>query len=279
VAGGQGNPKAHKEKNMINFLVILAVMMLSLGANPALGQTSPKLWKLRQEVASNPQDPQAHLALGLKYESQGDNQKALREYKKVVQLKPDDVKGLYSLGRLMATLGPPGPAIKVIKEALKVDPKFVPARNLLASTYNKQGIALMQQGRLEDARQSLESGLKAQGGPDETKSLLNNLGCLYIRQNHLVEAIGTFQSLLRQDPNVAQAHYNLALIYYSQGEYQMASQQFYALKGVDPQMAGELGDYRFRIATPMNYEPPVKTMLTFKGSPLLTQGTIPSEFR
>jgi tetratricopeptide (TPR) repeat protein len=253
--------------------------MLSLGGSPALGQTPPKLWKLRQAVATNPQDPEAHLALGLKYESLGKNHKALREYKKVVELNPDDVRGVYSLGRLMATLGPAGPAIKVIQEAVKLDPKYAPARNLLAATYNKQGLTWMQQGKLDDARQALESGLKAQGGADETKSLLNNLGCLYVRQNHLDEAIGTFQALLRRDPNVAQAHYNLALIYYAQGEYQLASQQFYALKGVDPKMAGELGDYRFRIVTPLTYEPPVKTMLTFKGSPLLTQGTVPPEFR
>ena len=54
------------------------------------------------------------------------------------------------------------------------------------------------------------------------------------------QAIGTFQEVLRQNPDVAQAHYNLALLYYAQGDYQLASQQFFALKGLDLNMAAEL---------------------------------------
>jgi hypothetical protein len=43
-------------------------------------------------------------------------------------------------------------------------------------------------------------------------------------------------------------------------------------------MASELSDYRFRIRTSTDVKPPVKTMITFKGSPLLTQGTVPPDF-
>ncbi|HZE22119.1 MAG TPA: tetratricopeptide repeat protein, partial [Desulfobaccales bacterium] len=110
--------------------------------------------------------------------------------------------------------------------------------------------------------------------------LRNNLGCLYVQENRLDEAVGTFQQVIQQNPDMAQAHYNLALLYYQQGDYQAANRQFFAVKGINPGLAGELSDYRFRIRTSMESgAPPVKTQITFSGSPLLTRGTIPSDFR
>ena len=107
-----------------------------------------------------------------------------------------------------------------------------------------------------------------------TEALRNNLGCLYVRENKPDQAIGTFQEVLRQNPNVPQARYNLALLYYTQGDYQLASREFFALKGIDRDMAGDLSDYRFQIRTSTYVEPPVKTLVTFPGSPLLTEGTV-----
>jgi len=261
-------------------LVILLIVGLSLGAGPvAAREKPPTLRQLKQAVAANPQDPQAHYALGEKYESQGKMKQARREYKTALSLKPDDAKGLYRMGRLMEKLGELEPAIKIIKEAVKLNPELAEARSLLAAAYNKQGMALIKGGSLDAAREAFEAGLQARGGPAETAALGNNLGCLYVREDRLDQAIGTFQEVLRQNPDVAQARYNLALIYYQQGDYQAANQEFFALKGINPELAGELANYRFRIKTSTDYAPPVKTIMTFKGSPLLTEGSIPPDFR
>jgi tetratricopeptide (TPR) repeat protein len=263
-----------------SYLVILLIVVLSLGAGPAAArEKTPTIRQLKQAVAANPQDPQVHYALGEKYESLGQMKQARREYKTALSLKPDDAKGLYRMGRLMEKLGELEPAIKIIKEAVKLDPKLAEARTLLAAAYNTQGMALMQQGSLDAAREALEAGLQAKGDPAVTEALGNNLGCLYVRQDRPDQAIGTFQEVLRQNPDVAQARYNLALLYYRQGDYQAANREFYALKGTNPELAAELADYRFRIETSTYVTPPVKTMITFKGSPLLIQGTIPPEFR
>lgn len=266
---------------MISHLTILIIMLLSLGAGPAVAGGKPlALWQLRQAVASNPQDPQAHYALGVKYESQGETKKAIGEYKKTLSLKPNDEQALYRLGRLTGELGDSDQAIKVFKLAVKLNPNFAEARRLLAAEYNRQGMAFMEQGRLDAAREALEAGIQANGGPLQTEALRNNLGCLYVRENRPDQAIDAFREVLRQNPNVPQAHYNLALLYYTTGDYQAASRQFYALKGLDRDMAGELSAYRFRIETSTYVTPPVKTMITFKGSPLLTEGTrLPSYAR
>jgi tetratricopeptide (TPR) repeat protein len=260
---------------VISHLTILVILLLSLGAGPAgAAERSPTVRQLKEAVAANPQDPQAHYALGLKYESMGETKKALGEYKKTLKLKPKDAQALYHLGRLTGELGDSDQAIKILKQAVKLNPKFSEARTQLAAEYNRQGAALMAQGSLGAAQEALEAGIQANGGPTETEALRNNLGCLYVRQNRLDQAVGAFQEVLRQNPNAPQAHYNLGLIYYTQGDYQAASRQIFALKGIDPGMAGELANYRFRVETSTYVTTPVKTMITFKGSPLLTQGTV-----
>jgi len=135
-------------------------------------------------------------------------------------------------------------------------------------------MALLQQGNLDAARQALEAGIQAKGDAAVTEALHNNLACLYVREDKLDRAVGTWQEVIRQNPDMPQAHYNLALLYYTQGDYQAASREFFTLKGIDRDMAGELSDYRFRVKTSTEVKPPVKTMITFKGSPLLTKGTI-----
>jgi tetratricopeptide (TPR) repeat protein len=266
---------------VINYLAILVIMILGLGlgVGPAAAASKLPVWKLKQVVAANPQDPQAHYALGEKYESLGQMQAAIQQYNEALKLKPDDAKGLYRLARVMGEIGKSDQAIETIKKALKLNPNFPEARSLLAAAYNQQGTALMQQGNLEAAKEALEAGIQAKGGPAETEALRNNLGCLYVQENRLDQAVDTFQQVVRQNPNMAQAHYNLALIYYQQGNYQAANVEFFAVKGINPGLAGELSDYRVRVRTSMESAPPVKTAITFPGSPALTQGSIPSDFR
>jgi tetratricopeptide (TPR) repeat protein len=260
---------------VISHLTILVIIVLSLVVSPAAaGPTPPTLRALKQAVVAKPQDPQAHYSLGLKYESLGQTKKAIDEYRKSLSLKPGDDKVLYSLGRLIATGGEPDQAIKIIQEAVKLNPKSVEARSLLGAVYNQQATAFLQQGNLDAAKEALEAGIQAKGDAAVTEALRNNLGCLYVRENKPDQAIGAWQEVIRQNPDAPQAHYNLALLYYSQGDYQAASREYFALKGIDRDMAGELSDYRFRIKTSSEVSPPVKTMITFKGSPLLTKGTI-----
>jgi tetratricopeptide (TPR) repeat protein len=266
---------------VIIHLTVLVIVLLSAGAAPvAAGEKPATLRQAKQAAAANPQNPQAHYTLGLKYESRGETKKALAEYRKALSLKPDYDQALYRLGGLMGELGETDAAIEIIKQAVKLKPNFAEARNLLAAVYNRQALAFMQQGDLDAAKEALEAGLQAQGGPAVTEALRHNLGCLYVRQNRLDDAVGAFQEVLRENPEAAPAHYNLALIYYAQGDYQAASREFFTLKNLDRDLAGELSDYRFRIKTSTYVTPPVKTMVTFKGSPLLTKGTVlPSSAR
>jgi tetratricopeptide (TPR) repeat protein len=264
-----------KELIMIQSLIILVSITVILGASAASAeQAPPSLTELEQATAAAPQDPQEHYDLALKYESLGETEKATEEYRKVLNLKPDSYRALYSLGRLMGELGETERAIEIIRQAVKAKPDSAEAKTLLATVYNRQALELLREGSLDDAREALEAGIQADGGHAVTEALRNNLGCLYVLQDKLDDAVGTFQEVLRQNPNAPQPHYNLALLYYSQGDYQAASRELFTLKGIDLGMAAELSNYRFRVKTSTDVTPPVKTQYTFKGSPLLTKGFV-----
>ena len=265
-------PAVSKEHTVISHLVILVTVLLSLGAGPAeAGRKAPTLSELTQAVAQNPQDPQARYSLGLKYESLGKTKKAIEEYQKALNLKPDDEKALYSLGRLMGELGESEQAIKLIQKALKLKPDFAQARSLLAAIYGKQGVALMEQGSLEAAKEALEAGIQANAGAAETKALRNNLECLYVRENRLDQAIGTFQEVLQQNPNVAQALQPGPPLL-RPGGLPGGLPADVRLEGPQPRPGGRAGGLPLQDRTSTDWTPPVKTMLTFPGSPLLTQG-------
>jgi tetratricopeptide (TPR) repeat protein len=253
-------------------MLVLLIVLLGAGlVSAAAGEKPATLRDLKQAVRTNPKDPGARYSLGEKYESLGDAKKAIREYKMVLSLKPGDEKALTRLAGVVGELGQTDKAIELLTKAVKLKPNSQEARKQLAAAYNKQGIGFIARGDLDAAREALEAGIKTDGGAAETEALRNNLGCLYVRENRLDQATETFREVLRQNPEVPQAHYNLALIYYAQGDYQAADRQFYSLKGVDRNLAEDLSDYRFRITTSTEVSPPVKSP-GFKGSPLLIQG-------
>ena len=65
----------------------------------------------------------------------------------------------------MAAGGEPDQAIKIIQQAVKLNPKSVEARSLLGAVYNQQAMALMQQGNLDAARRPWRPASRPRGMP------------------------------------------------------------------------------------------------------------------
>jgi Flp pilus assembly protein TadD len=149
---------------MIHPLMVLVIAALLLGTSPAsAGQAPPTLKKLKQAVVANPQDPQAHYDLGVKYESLGQTKEATGEYRKALSLKPDFDQALYSLGRLMGELGETDRAIELSKQAVKLKPNSAEAKTLLATVYNQQATELLRQGQPGRRQRGLRGRHSSQG--------------------------------------------------------------------------------------------------------------------
>lgn len=88
------------------------------------------------------------------------------------------------------------------RHAIAADPAYGPA-------YTNLGRMLHQQGRLREAESVYRLGL-ARCGPDSVS--LFNLGVLLEDSNRSTEAAGLYRKALEASPEMADAHYNLALL-------------------------------------------------------------------
>jgi tetratricopeptide (TPR) repeat protein len=83
-----------------------------------------------------------------------------------------------------------------------------------ARTYVDQGIALFQQGRLDEAAAAFAQALQWQPGCADA---LNGLGTVRMTQGRWQEAMGCYEEILRREPGYASAHYNLGVVLHQAG--------------------------------------------------------------
>src|SRR5271166_2350377 len=102
------------------------------------------------------------------------------------------------------------------RQALRADPhagaSFQRAPELKpedAEAQNNLGIALAQQGRLDESAACFQQALRLK--PDYPDAH-NNLGNILEKQNKLDEAVACYHQALRLRPNYPEAHYNLGIV-------------------------------------------------------------------
>ena len=96
----------------------------------------------------------------------------------------------------------PDAACAACRSAIDADPACAPA-------YTNLGRMLHQRGQLREAEAVYRDGL-AHCGPDGV--VLFNLGVLLEDSNRSAEAAGLYRAALQASPEMADAHYNLALL-------------------------------------------------------------------
>lgn len=105
-------------------------------------------------------------------------------------------------------------AIRHAREALRIRPNYVDARNVL-------GLALAQQGRLGEARAEFVRALEI----DPTSHVAhNNLGVVFALEGRPAEAITHFQAVLRLKPDHPDARRNLREVLMGEGRYVEANE-------------------------------------------------------
>jgi tetratricopeptide (TPR) repeat protein len=95
----------------------------------------------------------------------------------------------------------------------------------------QQAEALVQQGRLEDARVAMLDELKR--NPTSVDGY-NLLGIIESNQQDFVEALAAFQKALQFAPNSTKTHNNLGNLYAAQRNFELAEKEFRAVLRLDP---------------------------------------------
>jgi Flp pilus assembly protein TadD len=217
--------------------VLLVLALLGAAISPGWAQREASLRQLQGALQKNPNAPSLHYLLGVKYQNEGQDSKALAAYQKAVSLNPRYAEALLGLGTVKAAQGDLDGAIKALKKAVQSDPKNKEARTWLSVVYGRQGLALLQQGHAAEAAKVLQ--LATANNPNDTVAF-NNLGVAFAKLGDLDLAARAFQKAIKADPANDGAHFNLGCTYLQSGDKTQALNQYAALTTLGSGYGGEL---------------------------------------
>jgi tetratricopeptide (TPR) repeat protein len=125
----------------------LAEMLKSLPTTPETKAQAEAEYEAA--LAQNPFDEKADLRLAVIAENSGDQKQAYDLYSRAEELQPDDPEANSGLGKMLAAMGQPEKAEKVLEHAVQMDPTNAVIHYRLSTVYRRLG-------RTDDAKREVE---------------------------------------------------------------------------------------------------------------------------
>jgi tetratricopeptide (TPR) repeat protein len=223
-----------------------------------LGRIREAVSAAQDQVTKHPNDVEAHELLGRVYlRSLGDGQgpqsndmlqASIKEYEKIVALKPKDLETRLLLGQLYGLNHDTLKAEGQFKEAQKIDPNSEEVVLSMARLYSEQG-------ELHHAVDVIT------GVPESDRTARESfaLAGLYDTLKSPKEAAAAYQATLNVDPDNTDAKRGLAAALAAAGQMDAASKIYTQILGTDPQdpqalihqaeIQRQQGDYEKSLAT------------------------------
>lgn len=148
-----------------------------------------------------------------------DNDSAIADYLKIIQIDPKLAAAYNNLGRLYYNIERYTDAIPILVRGLRVDPSMHPAEIILGASY-------YQTGSFDRAKLTLQAALRAM--PDDHFARLTLIHTL-TAQNNIKEAIQQLQRLTDDNPKDQQAWYLLGKL-----QLQLSQEAFERVHSIDP---------------------------------------------
>ncbi len=161
--------------------------------------------RLEESIQLFPSSSRLWFALGFANFKLDKNEEAERALRKAIDLDPKFAPAFAYLGLLRAKTGAYPEAISLYQRALVVDPKLAVVHHLIADTMLKQTNA--------DSK-VIETHLRRSAEMDPTFMPARlSLGKLFMRSQRWAEAVSEFEQVIKLDPGVTEAYYQLGLAY------------------------------------------------------------------
>lgn len=209
----------------------------------ARNQAPQALLRVRQYVATNPNDENGHMVLGALNYRLKNYGSAQAELERAVQLDPKSLEAYVQLSRVAEAQGKDDLAIASYQKALGLQPRSAPlatslgnrylAKNDLqaAQKYYRQALESdpnfavananlawldAQQGKSLDV--ALSMAQKARSLMPDTPSVTDTLGWILYKRGNSAGAIPLFEECVRKSPDSAEYHYHFGLALLATGE-------------------------------------------------------------
>jgi Flp pilus assembly protein TadD len=146
--------------------------------------------------------------LGTALHESGQTADAIAHYERALQIRPDYAPAANNLGIVRVAAGDLTGAIRAFREQVRLQPQSAQARQLLGDALYDAGSERIQRGSPVEGERLLRESLVYRPSRAETH---NNLGIALAQQGRLNEAVIEWQAALKIDPNSADARRNLQM--------------------------------------------------------------------
>jgi arylsulfatase A-like enzyme/Tfp pilus assembly protein PilF len=153
-------------------------------------------------LKANPDFDQAMTGLAHALFKQGDSEGATAWVEKAIAHNPQNYRAWYELGALQSKMNSPS-AESAYEKSVSIQPNF-------ALGWRELGVLQARQQKYDVAAKSLSTAIEL--GVNDPK-VFNFLGIAYSHTNRQAKAIETYREAIKMDPQLAEAHLNLAYSY------------------------------------------------------------------
>lgn len=192
-----------------------------------LGNNQEAIKHYRRALEIKPSYAHAHNNWGTALAHIGKTEEAIEHFQTALEINPVNAKAHYNLGNALASLGKTQEAIGHYQMALEIKPKYAKAH------YNL-GNELAALGKTQEAIACFQAALSLK--PDSAAAH-TNLGNAYRKNNRLAEAIACHRKALEFNPNYAEAHNNLGNALLQEGQPESAVEHYEAALRITPDNA------------------------------------------
>ncbi|NCG32078.1 MAG: tetratricopeptide repeat protein [Proteobacteria bacterium] len=156
-------------------------------------------WMYRLDA--EPDDPEAHFALGSHAQSIGDLDEAVDDYSRALSINPNYAQALHNMGLIREEQGEADAAVRLYERAVAALPDY-------PSAWNDLGRLRATSGDLSGALQALERAVSIDSVHTESR---NNLGSVLRDLGRHAEAEVHYRAAIRIAPQFAPARFNRAV--------------------------------------------------------------------
>jgi Flp pilus assembly protein TadD len=180
------------------------------------GQFEAAVTEWKKALELGPDDASVHMNLGVALAGSGKLDEAIAQYQKALEISPDNPESHLNFGIALAGKGDLNQAIAHYQKALEINPEY-------PEVHNNLGVALAAAGKLDEAIGHYQKALAANPGYPEVH---NNFGVALARTGKLEEAITHFRKALAANPNSADVQSNLGRALAQAGQVDVAITHF-----------------------------------------------------
>ncbi len=178
--------------NRYIFLLVIAIVTVGCnGVQPSTPTVVTVTPTLVDPLTFNPISAEDYYNLGLAYYHQNDYKRAIADYDKAIQLKPDYVEAYYNRG--LAYVGDPGRAIADYDKAIQLRPDY-------SDAYANRGLAYYNKGDYDRAIADYDEAIQL-APPGRGGVVYYVRGLAYERKGENDKAVADFKKAIELTSN------------------------------------------------------------------------------